>query len=1218
MSITSKNMMYVVKRDGRSEKVHFDKITSRIKKLCYGLNDAFVDPVVVSQKVCQGVYRGVTTSELDELAAETAAHLTAEHPDYGLLAARICVSNLHKNTGKNFVETMKRLHAHRDKTNQPAPLIDASVLAFIERNAPTLNGAIIYDRDYSYDYFGFKTLERSYLMRLDGKVIERPQHMLMRVAAGIHYYVPKKQQQRLLQLEQKQQEAKNRLLLAKQDDNASDSTSCDGSKDSKANNDGGAACKKNSSSSSSVREAEESEEDEEDKRANDAALEATLETYNYMSQGWFTHASPTLFNAGTPRPALSSCFLLQIQSDSIEGIYDTLKQTAMISKSAGGIGLAVHTVRATGSYIRGTNGTSNGLVPMLRVFNNTARYVDQGGGKRKGAFAVYLEPWHADIDYFLNLRKNTGTDEQRTRDLFLGLWVPDLFMRRALADQHWTLFCPNEAPGLPELWGPKFDALYIRYEQEGRGRKTMRARVLLDAIIAAQVETGVPYMLYKDACNNKSNQKNLGTIKCSNLCVEIVEFTSPDEVAVCNLASIALPMFVREVSESASSSEASASASVATSVSASASASASYSSSSASGSAGPFLEPGSHVGRLNQRRVAFDFKKLYDVVQIVTRNLNRVIDINYYPVVEARRSNMRHRPIGIGVQGLADTFVKMRMPFDGPEAARLNRDIFETMYFAALAASKDLAKRHGPYASYQGSPVSQGILQFDMWDKKPPLSGMWDWNGLRKEIAANGVRNSLLIAPMPTASTSQILGNCEGIEAPTSNLYVRRTLAGEFVCVSRHLLADLVELGLWTPQLKNKLIAHGGSVQNLSEVPSHIKALYKTVWELSQKVIINMAAERGVYVDQSQSMNIHIANATVDKMRAMHFYAWEKGLKSGMYYLRTRPAADAIKFTVDQKMLREESAEATSPSAALLGSTVKEAPNNADSASSSSPVPPLSITTPTTIASVGTAATVVTRESDAAAAVQNKQQQQQQLQRIGKQIEIVETDDAGRVEPDDEHDSGMPVMTHDEALAMLIATTAEKTPLQPLAETRSPCKLAVTPIANRSRVAATSSPAFAVRPVTSKSAAIAISPSSSATGAAASSPARKMRGSTESSQQVDHANNNSDDLDKNGAINDTDGDVDTNAPKLSSSPPPVFSVDLAGMSKSASAVALSTAESSNEDGDDDATNNGQGNGSNESESIDDVINAWRSEREKKKRELQELEENGNVCTNCSA
>jgi len=760
--------MFVIKRDGRREKVHFDKVTARIGKLCYGLNEEYVDPITIAQKVVQGVYEGVTTSELDELAAETAAHLTAEHPDYGQLAARIAVSNLHKETSKSFTDTVEALHKYIEpRTGQAASMIADHVHKFIMDNADALNSAVIYDRDYSYDFFGFKTLERSYLLKIDGKIVERPQHMLMRVSCGIH-------------------------------------------------------C---------------------------GDFKSVVETYNLMSLKWFTHASPTLFNAGTPKPQLSSCFLLTMQGDSIEGIYDTLKQCAQISKQAGGIGLAVHNIRATGSYIKGTNGTSNGLTPMLRVFNNTARYVDQGGGKRKGAFAVYLEPWHADIFSFLDLKKNHGVEEERARDLFFGLWIPDLFMKRVEQDTTWSLFCPNEAPLLHETWGEKHEEAYIAYERAGKARRTVKARAVWQAILESQTETGTPYMLYKDACNSKSNQQNLGTIRSSNLCTEIVEYTAPDEVAVCNLASIALNMFVKEDR-------------------------------------------------------SYDFKTLYDVTYVVTKNLNKVIDVNYYPVIEAENSNMRNRPIGIGVQGLADAFIKMRFPFDSPEAAQLNKDIFETIYFSAQTASVDLAKKEGHYGTFPGSPLSQGKFQFDMWDVKP--SKRWDWDALRKEVMEHGARNSLLLAPMPTASTSQILGNNECFEPYTSNLYVRRTLAGEFVCVSKHLLIDLIELGLWGKEMKNKLMAANGSIQQIPGIPQNLKDLYKTTWEIKGKVIVDMAADRGAFICQSQSLNVHMVDANFAKLTSMHFYAWKKGLKTGMYYLRTKAAADAIKFTVDQKALRDD------------------------------------------------------------------------------------------------------------------------------------------------------------------------------------------------------------------------------------------------------------------------------------------------------------------------
>jgi len=757
--------MYVVKRDGRREAVKFDKITARIKKLCYGLNP-LVAPEKVAMKVIEGLYDGVTTSELDNLAAEVAATNTITHPDYALLASRIAVSNLHKNTKKSFSDTVTDLYEYIDpKTNEKAPLISDEVYEIIKKNADVLDSTIIYDRDFRYDFFGFKTLERSYLLKLKGQVAERPQQMIMRVAVGIH----------------------------KED------------------------------------------------------LDAAIETYNYMSEGWFTHATPTLFNSGTPKPQMSSCFLLATKEDSIPGIYDTLKQCAQISQSAGGIGLSIHDIRATGSYIKGTNGTSNGIVPMLRVFNDTARYVDQGGGKRKGSFAIYIEPWHADIFDFLDLRKNHGKEEQRARDLFYALWTPDLFMQRVEENGDWTLMCPHECPGLSDTHGKKFEKLYKKYESEGKGRKTIKAQELWFKILESQIETGTPYMLYKDAANEKSNQKNLGTIKSSNLCTEIIEYTSPDEVAVCNLASIALPKFVID-------------------------------------------------GK-------FDFEKLFKITYRVTRNLDKVIDANYYPVPEARNSNMRHRPIGIGVQGLADAFILMRQAFESEEARQLNKDIFETIYYAALTASKDLAIEKGPYESYKGSPISEGILQFDMWNVKP--SDRWEWDLLREEIQKNGVRNSLLLAPMPTASTAQILGNNECFEPYTSNIYTRRVLSGEFIIVNKHLLRDLVKLGIWDDRLKNKLMASNGSIQNIDEIPDNIKNLYKTAWEISQKVLLDMAADRGAFIDQSQSLNIFMENANFAKLTSMHFYGWKAGLKTGMYYLRTKSATDAIKFTLDKEAMSE-------------------------------------------------------------------------------------------------------------------------------------------------------------------------------------------------------------------------------------------------------------------------------------------------------------------------
>lgn len=779
--------MYVIKRDGRQEAVHFDKITARLKKLSYGLNPEHCEPVLVAQKVCMGVYKGVTTSQLDELAAETAAAMTANHPDYAILAARIAVSNLHKNTKKSFSETVKDMYFHvNGESNLKAPLIADDVYDVIMKNAARLDSEIIYDRDFDYDYFGFKTLERSYLLKVNGRVVERPQHMLMRVAVGIH----------------------------KSD------------------------------------------------------IEAVLKTYHTMSQRWFTHASPTLFNAGTARPQLSSCFLVCMKEDSIEGIYDTLKECAVISKSAGGIGLSVHNIRATSSYIRGTNGTSNGIIPMLRVFNDTARYVDQGGGKRKGAFAVYLEPWHADVFDWLELRKNHGKEESRARDLFYGLWVPDLFMKRVQENGTWSLFCPNEARGLADLWGDEFESLFVKYEIEGKAKKVVQAQKLWFAILEAQIETGNPYMLFKDACNRKSNQQNLGTIKSSNLCTEIVEFTSPDETAVCNLASLALPRFVREK--------------------------------------GVPLEshPTKLMGSKGFKNRFFDFEKLGEITELVTRNLNRIIDVNYYPVETAKRSNLRHRPIGIGVQGLADAFILLGMPFDSTEAQKLNKEIFETIYYHALRTSADLAAEEGIYETYAGCPISKGILQPDMWDVKP--SDRWDWSALREKIRKNGVRNSLLVAPMPTASTSQILGNNECFEPYTSNIYSRRVLSGEFVVVNKHLLSDLTNMGLWTSELKNQVIYHNGSIQQIKGIPAELKSIYRTVWEIKQRSLVDMAADRGAYIDQSQSLNIHMDQPNFGKLTSLHFYTWSKGLKTGMYYLRSRAAADAIQFTVDSSGMKKK------------------------------------------------------------------------------------------------------------------------------------------------------------------------------------------------------------------------------------------------------------------------------------------------------------------------
>lgn len=780
--------MYVIKRDGRKEAIKFDKITARIMKMCYGL-DPLVSPEAVAMKVIEGIYDGVLTTDLDNLAAEVAAARTIDHPDYALLASRIAVSNLHKETKKSFSDVVEDLYKYIDpKTGQNASLIAEDVYQIIVDNRETLDSSIIYDRDFRYDYFGFKTLTRSYLLKLDGLIVERPQQMLMRVAVGIH----------------------------KKD------------------------------------------------------IQSAIKTYNLMSEGWFTHATPTLFNSGTPKPQMSSCFLLTMKEDSIEGIYETLKSCAQISQSAGGIGLAIHDIRATGSYIKGTNGTSNGIVPMLRVFNDTARYVDQGGGKRKGSFAMYIEPWHADVFDFLDLKKNHGKEEQRARDLFYALWIPDLFMKRVKENGNWTLMCPHECPGLSETHSAEFEALYTRYEAEGKGRKTIKAQDLWFKILESQIETGTPYMLYKDAANAKSNQQNLGVIKSSNLCTEIIEYTAPDEIAVCNLASLALPKFVTEEG-------------------------------------------------------TFDHNKLFEVTYQATLNLNRIIDENYYPVEEARNSNFRHRPIGLGVQGLADAFIQLGYPFESEEARALNREVFETIYYAAMTASKDLAKNEGPYETFAGSPASKGIFQFDMWNVTP--TSRWEWDVLKEEVKTHGIRNSLLLAPMPTASTAQILGNNECFEPYTSNIYTRRVLSGEFIIVNKHLLKDLVKEGLWNKEMRQKIMASNGSIQNINEIPQHLKELYKTAWEISQKAIIEQAADRGAYICQSQSLNIFMENANFGKLTSMHFYGWEKGLKTGMYYLRTKAATDAIKFTIDKNVVNEVNAQTVEEQQAAIACSLDDPEN---------------------------------------------------------------------------------------------------------------------------------------------------------------------------------------------------------------------------------------------------------------------------------------------------
>jgi ribonucleoside-diphosphate reductase alpha subunit len=752
--------MQVVKRDGSKVPVSFDAVTARIRPLCDGLWED-IDPTSITKKVVEGIFDGVSTWKIDELAAETCAYMSQTHPDYSVLAARIAATNLQKNTSPTFSECVEKLYATVDSKGDAAPLVHEEVLEVTRANKDKLNAAVKPDRDLDFDYFGFKTLQKSYLL-LDPITklhLETPQYLWMRVALGIHG-----------------------------DD-----------------------------------------------------VDSAIQTYELMSTRKFTHATPTLFNSGTPTPQMSSCFLLTMQSDSIEGIFETLKQCALISKSAGGIGVSVSNIRATGSYIKGSNGFSNGLVPMLRVYNDTARYVDQGGGKRKGSFACYLEPWHADIFDFLELKKNHGKEEQRARDLFYGLWIPDLFMERVKEDKDWTFFCPHEAPGLQDVHGDEFKRLYEQYEKDGRGRKTIKAQQLWFKVLESQMETGTPYMLYKDACNKKSNQQNLGTIRCSNLCTEIVEYTSPDEVAVCNLASLSLPAYVEN-------------------------------------------------GKYN-------FERLKEVAKVVTINLNKVIERNYYPVEQARNSNFRHRPIGIGVQGFADAAMMLRLPYESEGARKLNKDIFETIYFGAVEASMEIAKELGPYATYEGSPASKGQLQFDLWGVSP--TDRWDWAALKEKVAEHGLRNSLLVAPMPTASTAQILGNTESFEPCTQNIYVRRVLAGEFVSVNRYLVQDLLERGLWSDSMKKQLIAHNGSVQYIAEIPADLRELYKTTWEIKQKSILEMAADRAPYICQSQSLNIHMTDCTPAKLSSMHFYGWKLGLKTGQYYLRTKAAVDAIKFTVD-------------------------------------------------------------------------------------------------------------------------------------------------------------------------------------------------------------------------------------------------------------------------------------------------------------------------------
>ena len=754
--------MKVKKRNGELEEMRYDKITKRISALCGDLNMEYVDPTYITLKVTQGIYDGISTIELDRLAAETAASMTTTHPDYAKLAGRIAVSNLHKSTPRKFSQCIKELYSFIEpKTGKESTLISDEVYEFVMENKEVIDGAIDMNRDMDFDYFGFKTLERSYLLKIGNRIVERPQYMYMRVAVGI----------------------------------------CKGD------------------------------------------VEMALRIYDDLSQHFYTHATPTLFNAGTRRAQMSSCFLIGNKGDDIDGLFDTIKDVAKISKWAGGIGLHVHDVRAKGSYIKGTGGESDGLIPMMKTYNEVARWINQGG-KRKGSFAIYLEPWHSDVFDFIDLRKNHGKEEMRARDLFLAMWTPDLFMKRVEEDGDWSLFSPAEAPGLSDAYdSPEdkaFTRLYEQYEQDGKARKVVKARKLMDAILTAQIETGTPYMLYKDPANYKSNQKNLGTIKSSNLCTEIIEYSSPTEQAVCNLASIALPKYIIDGE--------------------------------------------------------FNHQLLYEYTYQVVKNLNNVIDLNFYPTEETKHSNFRHRPVGLGIQGLADVFCMLGLPFESEDADKLQTEIFETIYFAALTSSKDLSKTFGPYESIVGSPIEKGIFQYQVWDKTDKdLSGRWDWKSLRKEVVNYGVRNSLLVAPMPTASTAQILGNNEAFEPFTTNLYLRRTLGGEFVVINKHLVNDLLKIGMWSDSIKNKLIFENGSVQNIPEIPTELKEIYKTVWEMSQKRILQMAANRSVFIDQSQSLNLFIDNVTKPKLLAAHIYGWKLGLKTGMYYLRTRAAVDAIK-----------------------------------------------------------------------------------------------------------------------------------------------------------------------------------------------------------------------------------------------------------------------------------------------------------------------------------
>jgi ribonucleoside-diphosphate reductase alpha subunit len=782
--------MRVIKRNGEHEVIAFDKILARIRNVGQQAGIAAVNYTALAIKVIDQLYDGIPTAKIDELTAEQCATMATQHPDYGTLAGYIIVSNHHKTTPSTFYEAMRELHEFTDVRGQPSPLISHEFWSVVCNNRDELEAMIDASRDFLIDYFGFKTLERAYLMRTNGKTVERPQYMWLRVSVGIH---------------------------------------------------GSDLCK-------------------------------VRATYDLMSQKYFTHATPTLFNAGTLNPQLSSCYLIAMESDSIEGIFNTLKECANISKHAGGIGVHIHNIRASGSHIRGTNGVSNGLVPMLRVFNNTARYIDQGG-KRNGTIAVYLEPWHADIVHFLEMKMNHGDEDAKGRDLFYALWVPDLFMTRVKANEEWSLFCPDECPGLSDVYGDEFDALYARYEAEGRHRSKVKARDLWFRILDSQMETGTPYLCYKDAVNKKTNQKNLGIIRSSNLCSEIMEYSDDKETAVCNLASIALNRFIVGGDKRP-----------------------------------PHPQPQEGGVRGTAGSPVFDFDKLHEVTRIVTENLNRVIDVNYYPTPKTRVSNMAHRPIGIGIQGLADTFMMLDLAFSSDEARTLNRRIFETMYHAALTASCDLAEQHGPYSTFAGSPASQGILQYDMWGVEPELN-RYDWSALKARIVKHGLRNSLLLAPMPTASTSQILGNTECFEPISSNIYTRRTLAGEFILVNRHLIADLQAAGLWNEGVKNNIVANKGSVQHIGGLSEHLKRKYCTVWEIPMKHVIDMAADRGAFICQSQSMNLWMEDPNYAALTSMHFYAWTKGLKTGMYYLRRKARHQPQQFTIEPESKKGETGQ---------------------------------------------------------------------------------------------------------------------------------------------------------------------------------------------------------------------------------------------------------------------------------------------------------------------